>query len=352
MFSFSTTLADSVDFIRPLGNQEITSLPADVTFECELSDRDVIDVTWSKGSKVIKALNDREKYEVTREGATHKLVVKNVDSNDVGEYSIECNGKTSKAKLDVKGVHHIKCILCKVHMHFKVQLSVFIFVFSVAPQILMDANFSDALTMHVGKTLILEVKFSSSPQPNVSWTFNQGRLPDPRRITHQTIFGMTALTLTKAEVTDAGTYTLLLENEHGKATQSVKVKVLDRPGKPEHVKARVQEEGVVSLSWGVPTNEGGAEVFNYVIEKRDERRRMWQKCGETRDCVFNVDKLQTGNSYNFRIIAENLVGFSEPAELPEAINMKTLYCKLEISPIQFRNLNNTELHFICLKFYF
>ena len=100
-----------MDFIRPLGNQEITSLPSDVTFECELSDGDATDVIWSKGSKVIKAVSDREKYEVTREGATHKLVVKNVDSNDVGEYSIECNGKTSKAKLDVKCMYHLICTL-------------------------------------------------------------------------------------------------------------------------------------------------------------------------------------------------------------------------------------------------
>lgn len=184
------------------------------------------------------------------------------------------------------------------------------------------------MTMHVGKTLILEVKFNSSPQPKVTWSFNQGRLPDPRRVTSQTIFGMTALTLTKAEVTDAGTYTLLLENEHGKAAMSVKVKVLDRPGKPEHVAARGDGEGIVSLTWRAPTNEGGAEVFNYVIEKRDERRRMWQKCGETRECAFSVERLQTGNTYNFRVAAENVVGLGEAAELPEAINMKTLFCKL------------------------
>ena len=197
----------------------------------------------------------------------------------------------------------------------------------VAPVILTDAKLGDVMTIHAGKTLILEVKFSSSPQPEVTWSFNQGRLPDARRVTSQTIFGMTALTLTKAEVSDAGTYTLLLQNEHGKAALSTKVKVIDRPGKPEHVTARVDGEGIVALSWRPPTNEGGAEVFSYVIERRDERRRTWQKCGDSRDCAFSVERLQTGNSYNFRVAAENVVGVGEAAELPDAINMKTLFCE-------------------------
>ena len=94
---------------------------------------------------------------------------------------------------------------------------------------------------------------------------------------------MTALTITRAKTSDAGTYTLLLENQFGKASLNVKVKVIDRPGPPESVKAKLTTETSVLVRWEPPHNEGGSEVRNYVVEKKDNRRKMWQPCGQTNE---------------------------------------------------------------------
>ena len=78
----------------------MTRIPARVEFECELSRRDV-EVTWLRGSKVIRVSD--EKYEIVKEGATHRLVVIDVDGKDDGEYCVESRNKTSTARLSVQG---------------------------------------------------------------------------------------------------------------------------------------------------------------------------------------------------------------------------------------------------------
>ena len=91
---------------------------------------------------------------------------------------------------------------------------------------MMDERYKDGLVIHANKSAIVEIPFTCSPQPSVTWTFNGKRLPDPRRTTEETIYNMTALTISRARRSDSGTYSLCLENDSGKATVDIKVKVL------------------------------------------------------------------------------------------------------------------------------
>ena len=70
--------------------------------------------------------------------------------------------------------------------------------------------------------------FTGSPQPKVTWTYNNGRLPDPRRTTDETIYNMTALTISRAKRSDAGNYMLTLANSSGKDSLTVKVNVIGK----------------------------------------------------------------------------------------------------------------------------
>ena len=90
-----------MEFVRALQDQKTTKIPSTVEFECEVNRSD-FEVTWTKGSKVIR-VTDEEKYSIEKEGATHRLVVKNVDGRDVGEYSATCRNKSTEAKLMVEG---------------------------------------------------------------------------------------------------------------------------------------------------------------------------------------------------------------------------------------------------------
>jgi len=90
----------------------------------------------------------------------------------------------------------------------------------------LSENYAAGLTLHAGKSTVVEVPFTGAPQPAVAWKWNGQQLPDPLRTTVQTINDATSLTLTKVQRSDAGTYSLLLENNAGKATFAVKLKVI------------------------------------------------------------------------------------------------------------------------------
>jgi len=84
------------------------------------------------------------------------------------------------------------------------------------------------LTLPVGSSTAVEVPFAGSPQPKVTWTFNGGKLPDPKRFKTDTISAMTSLTMAKLVRKDAGKYSVALENEHGKCELTVTLVVLGK----------------------------------------------------------------------------------------------------------------------------
>lgn len=90
----------------------------------------------------------------------------------------------------------------------------------------VDEKYKTGLTINAGKSAVVEVPFTGNPQPKVTWQFNGQQLPDPTRIKEETIYNMTALTISRAKGSDAGTYSLSLENPNGRAMLSVKVKVI------------------------------------------------------------------------------------------------------------------------------
>jgi len=95
-FSFSE---ESVSFIRLLENKKVTKIPDTIAFECEISDAGAT-VEWLKGDRPVKK---GDKYEPTTDGAVRRLVIKDVDGKDAGEYSVIFKNKTSKGTLTVEG---------------------------------------------------------------------------------------------------------------------------------------------------------------------------------------------------------------------------------------------------------
>lgn len=61
-------------------------------------------------------------------------------------------------------------------------------------------------------------------------------MPDNRRVKEETIIGMTCVTISKAQRSDAGNYSMHLENEFGSANFKIEVVVLDKPSAPENFK--------------------------------------------------------------------------------------------------------------------
>lgn len=89
------------------------------------------------------------------------------------------------------------------------------------------------------------------------------------------------------------------------------------------------------LKWQVPSSDGGSPITNYVVEKRDVRRKTWQSVDTTiKDLKYTVSPLNEGSLYVFRVAAENSVGMSEFCELEDAVLAKDTFSKYSLLLIE------------------
>ena len=75
-------------------------------------------------------------------------------------------------------------------------------------------------------------------------------------------------------------------------------------------------KGEASLSWSRPRRDGGAPIDNYRIEKREAGGYQWEPVNLTekvKDTRYKVTGLAEETDYEFRILAENLAGLSQPS---------------------------------------
>ena len=97
----------------------------------------------------------------------------------------------------------------------------------------------------------------------------------------------------------------------------------DKPGPPEDFKTTEVTENSVGLSWQEPRDNGGSEVTSYTVERRDATKRQWAKVAKTPDLDLIASDLTEGQSYMFRVAAENEMGMGEFVELPRAVVPKS-----------------------------
>ena len=94
------------------------------------------------------------------------------------------------------------------------------------PNLRARISFLTPWWLRAGQSAAVEVPFCAAPQPRVRWSFEGLTLHESRRIRVDTVYNMTSLVITKAEKSDAGTYSLHLDNPFGSANLNIRVIVL------------------------------------------------------------------------------------------------------------------------------
>ena len=94
----------------------------------------------------------------------------------------------------------------------------------------------------------------------------------------------------------------------------------DAPGKPTVSDVNAESAFV---SWTAPSDDGGAPITGYILEKKDSSSTYWTKVTITspEETSFRVTRLFTGSQYQFRVSAENRAGTgpaSEPSDMIKA----------------------------------
>ena len=99
---------------------------------------------------------------------------------------------------------------------------------------------------------------------------------------------------------------------------------LSLPGKPSAPRDLIASEikaTSVILEWKPPSNDGGAPILNYSVERRDKRWGSWVNVGLVKGnvCTLDVAKLYEATEYFFRVSAENEEGFGPEVEMEKCI---------------------------------
>lgn len=180
------------------------------------------------------------------------------------------------------------------------------------------------IKIKAGQSFHFDVKVSGEPEPVTSWKLKGKELKsgDGVKVQHESY--NTKLGVKMASRGDSGTYTIAATNVNGTDIADVEVIVLDRPEPPNGLKVSdVNAEGC-KLAWSPPSDDGGAPISAYTIERMDEATGRWVPAGETdgKTTSFDVEGLTPGHKYKFRVSAVNKQGKSDPLTTTQGIIAK------------------------------
>ncbi len=125
----------------------------------------------------------------------------------------------------------------------------------------------------------------------------------------------------------------------------------DPPSKPDPPKPLDWSNEFCDLKWTPPKSDGGSPITGYIIELRDKDKRAWKPVRDEpfgpneRTCKVEAPPLVEGNKYEFRVIAVNKAGPSEPSDPSDTITAKVRFAKPRIdrSQLQKRVLQVDQL---------
>lgn len=101
----------------------------------------------------------------------------------------------------------------------------------------------------------------------------------------------------------------------------------DAPGKPQITD---WDKDHVDLQWPAPKNDGGSPIKGYIVQKKEKGSPYWVNAVHVPADQTNttVPDLTEGQEYEFRVIAVNAAGQSEPSEPSDLVTAKPRYRKL------------------------
>ncbi|KFB36534.1 hypothetical protein ZHAS_00003679 [Anopheles sinensis] len=172
--------------------------------------------------------------------------------------------------------------------------------------------------LRVGDEWKVVADFTGFPAPEVVWYREEQALTSTAEHTIVTVGQSSTLVIAALDRAHTGKYIVEARNSAGSAQVELKLKVIDKPSKPEGpiVVRELSPEAVV-IEWKPPSDDGGLEISQFTIEKCDDaNKNAWIKVADVQRNIksYCIQKLIDSTQYHFRVIAQNPVGCSEPLE--------------------------------------
>nr|XP_013799498.1 PREDICTED: myosin-binding protein H [Apteryx mantelli mantelli] len=181
------------------------------------------------------------------------------------------------------------------------------------PRIRVPRHLRQTHVRRVGDAVNLMIPFQGKPQPQVIWT-KDGQPLDTKRINIRSGEKDTIFFIREAQRSDSGKYQLTIRINGAEDKATVEIQVIEPPGPPQNLKLVDVWGFNVALEWTPPADNGNSEIKGYVVQKSDKKSGKWftvlERCTRT-SCT--ISDLIMGNTYSFRVFAENASGLSEKA---------------------------------------
>jgi titin len=103
----------------------------------------------------------------------------------------------------------------------------------------------------------------------------------------------------------------------------------DPPAAPNMLKIMHMERDSVSLEWYAPFSDGGSDITEYVILKKQMPREVWEEVGRVKPSktTYTVTGLREAKPHFFAVYAVNKAGRGDQIETAKAIMPRRKYCK-------------------------
>nr|XP_009000082.2 myosin-binding protein H-like isoform X1 [Callithrix jacchus]XP_009000083.2 myosin-binding protein H-like isoform X1 [Callithrix jacchus]XP_009000084.2 myosin-binding protein H-like isoform X1 [Callithrix jacchus] len=183
------------------------------------------------------------------------------------------------------------------------------------PKIWLPRALRQTYIRKVGDTVNLLIPFQGKPKPQATWT-HDGCALDTSRVSVRNGERDSILFIREAQRADSGRYQLRVQLGGLEATATIDILVIERPGPPQSIKLVDVWGFNATLEWTPPQDTGNTALLGYTVQKADTKSGLWFTVLEhyhRTSCV--VSDLIIGNSYAFRVFAENQCGLSETAPI-------------------------------------
>uniref|UniRef100_A0A3Q3GGE8 Titin n=1 Tax=Labrus bergylta TaxID=56723 RepID=A0A3Q3GGE8_9LABR len=130
-------------------------------------------------------------------------------------------------------------------------------------------------------------------------------------------------------------FRVLAENEYGvglPAKTIDPIKISEKPQPPGKVSVVDVTCSTVTLAWEKPVNDGGSRISHYEIELAPKDSEAWSLCASVKALETVVTNLLKGEEYQFRVVAVNDKGKSEPRQLVQSVVAKDLVIEPAVRP--------------------